>query len=87
MLKSFSPDHLIKDAQTSGFFQCQECGLIWFGRPDIESCPDGPHGKPVHVVLLCRVCDAAVPVGQLEAHLAGETHAMCSGSPLHMNTT
>ena len=77
-LKSFSPDHLVKDAERSGFFRCRKCGLIWFGRPDIEECPDGPHGKPVRVVLLCRVCDAVVPAEQLVAHLSGQTHAMCA---------
>jgi len=74
MLESFAPDHLKADAQRSGFFQCQQCGLVWFGRQDIESCPQGPHGAPVRVVLLCRTCDALVPAYQLVEHLCAELH-------------
>ncbi len=73
-LKSFSPQHLVEDAERSGLFQCRKCGLIWFGRPDIQQCPEGPHGKPVHVVLLCRKCDAAISIDQLTVHLAGKIH-------------
>lgn len=80
MLKSFSPEHLTEAAQRSGFFQCQKCGLIWFGRPDIERCPQGPHGTPVRVVLLCRVCDATVSAEELAAHVSDWGHVMCSGN-------
>ena len=73
-LNSFAPDHLKKAAEHSGLFQCRTCGLIWFGRLDIHECPDGPHGKPVRVVLLCRTCDAVVPIDELADHLAGEWH-------------
>jgi hypothetical protein len=75
-LRSFSPEHLLEDAKRSGFFHCQKCGLVWFGSPDITTCPQGPHGAPVHVVLLCRHCDAAVPIESLAAHLSKETHAL-----------
>lgn len=51
MLKSFSPEHLVQVAERSGFFQCQHCGLIWFGGPDVEQCPDGPHGGSLAAVL------------------------------------
>jgi hypothetical protein len=74
-LRSFSPEHLAEEAEHSGFFQCPQCGLIWFGRTDIENCPEGPHGKPVHIALLCRVCDIVVPVEKLAEHLAGLVHA------------
>jgi hypothetical protein len=73
-LKVFSPEHLIRDAEESGFFQCQECGLVWFGRADIEECPSGlQHGMPVHVVVLCRRCDKVVPIEDFENHL-GRKH-------------
>jgi len=63
-----------QDAQRSGLFQCQTCGLVWFGRSDIQECPDAPHGKPVHVALLCRTCDAIVPIDHLASHIKGELH-------------
>lgn len=75
-LKSFSPDHLKEDAERSGLFQCPKCGLIWFGRPDIQSCPDHIRVKPVHVALLCRTCDSAVSIGGLARHLSSEIHKM-----------
>jgi len=31
-LKSFAPGHLVPDAEASGFYQCRDCGMIWFGR-------------------------------------------------------
>lgn len=77
-LNSFCPNHLAAHAEESGFFQCPKCGLIWFGRPDIQRCPDGPHGLPVRVVVLCRVCDADVPADKLLKHLSGESHKMCA---------
>jgi hypothetical protein len=43
-------------ARAGGFFQCQKCGLVWFGRDDIPKCPDG-HSYAVHVAILCRTCD------------------------------
>jgi len=76
-LKSFSPNHLTGDAEHSGFFQCPKCGLIWFGRADIEKCPeDRRHGAPLHVVLYCRVCDAVVSAERLSEHLSGSEHTL-----------
>jgi hypothetical protein len=75
-LKSFSPDHLVKDAERSGLFQCQKCGLVWFGKPDATTCPQGPHGTPVHVALICRVCDAVVTIADIAAHLSQATHRL-----------
>jgi hypothetical protein len=78
-LKSFSPKHLEEDAQTSGFFHCQKCGLFWFGMPDVaDRCPEGPHGRPVRVALLCRDCDAVVPLNRLTEHLGSGEHRMCA---------
>jgi hypothetical protein len=74
-LKSFSPEHLVQEAEQSGFFQCKTCGLIWFGRNDTAQCPEGKHGKPVHVVVLCRTCDEVIPVSEFAAHLARQEHA------------
>ena len=73
-LKTFSPAHLTEDAKRSGFFQCPTCGLIWFGRPDIDQCPQGSHGRPVHVAVLCRTCDVVVRVERFAAHIADRTH-------------
>lgn len=74
MLDLFAPDHLKPDASRSGFFQCRTCGLVWFGRPDIEECPHGPHGAPVRIALLCRTCDAIVSSDQLVEHLCADSH-------------
>lgn len=73
-LQWFSPPHLVETAKQSGLFQCRKCGLVWFGYPDIDTCPQGPHGRPVHVALLCRVCDAMVPIEHLAEHLADGDH-------------
>ena len=73
-LKSFSPEHLANDAEQSGFFQCPKCGLVWFGRSDYQFCPQGPHGDPVHVAVLCRICDAVVPIQFFAAHLVNQRH-------------
>jgi len=73
-LKSFSPQDLAEDAKRSGFFHCQKCGLFWFGKSDATTCPEGPHGQPVHVALLCRLCDAVVPLEHLADHLSQEDH-------------
>jgi len=73
-LKSFAPEHLTDEARQSGFFQCPTCGLIWFGRADYDFCPQGPHGEPVHVAVLCRICDAVVPIQLLTAHLVDQKH-------------
>lgn len=74
-LKSFAPDHLENDAQQSGFFHCQKCGLFWFGMPDAaDRCPEGPHGRPVRVALLCRDCDDVIPIESLPLHLGSEYH-------------
>ncbi len=79
-LQSFSPRHLVEKAKRSGFFQCRQCGLIWFGKPEAgDRCPEGPHGKPVHVALLCRACDAIVPAEQLVDHLSSHEHTLCIG--------
>jgi hypothetical protein len=72
-LKTLVPEHLTEEAEQSGFFQCPTCGLIWFGRPEIAQCPEGPHGRPVHVVL-CRTCDDTVPIERFAAHLANRDH-------------
>jgi hypothetical protein len=73
-LKTFAPEHLTGDAEQSGFFQCPTCGLIWFGRPDIAQCPQSSHARPVHVVVLCRTCDTAVPIERFAAHLTNRDH-------------
>jgi hypothetical protein len=78
-LDSFSPAHLVDEAKISGLFQCQKCGLIWFGRPEFsDHCPQGPHGKPAHVALLCRDCDAIVTIDAITSHLSSEEHILCS---------
>ena len=73
-LESFSPAHLSEAAQQSGFFQCQKCGLIWFGRPDYDFCPEHPSGRVVHVAVLCRECDAVIPIEHFAEHLASRQH-------------
>jgi hypothetical protein len=73
-LESFSPDYLTEQAKQSGFFQCPKCGLVWFGRLDSTCCPGGMHGKPVHVAVLCRICDKFIPIERLAAHLASLEH-------------
>ena len=75
-LMSFSPKHLATDAKRSGLFQCQKCGRVWFGKPDAITCPEGPHGTPVHVALVCRSCDAVVAIADIAAHLSSETHGL-----------
>ncbi len=75
-LMSFSPKHLGTDAKRSGLFQCRQCGLVWFGKPDATTCPEGPHGSPVHVALICRSCDAVVAIADIAAHLSNETHVL-----------
>ena len=72
--KSFAPTHLTEDAQESGFLHCQQCGLVWFGRTDITHCPEGRHGKPVHVAVICRSCDLPVPIEHFAEHLADLAH-------------
>lgn len=73
-LKVFAPTHLTEEAKESGFFQCPACGLIWFGRPDIELCPEGHAGKPVHVAILCRPCDLVIPLDEFAHHLVNTEH-------------
>lgn len=73
-LEAFAPVGLIDEAEQSGFFHCKRCGLVWFGTP--SPCPEGSHGHPVRVALLCRTCDVAVPLEELADHLAGVDHAM-----------
>jgi hypothetical protein len=60
--------------KVSGFFQCRTCGLTWFGRYNSEQCPDGPHGKPVQIAMLCRGCDNFVSIDRLAEHLATVKH-------------
>lgn len=76
-LRSFSPEPLKEAAKKSGFFQCQKCGLVWFGKPEIAQCPEGPHGPPVHIALLCRYCDWEVPIDRLAEHLTDPEHLDC----------
>ena len=76
-LKSFSPDHLKNDAVKSGFFHCQKCRLVWLGQPEITECPDGPHGPPVHIAVLCRYCDSVVSIDHLAEHLTCPEHIDC----------
>ena len=77
-LDSFAPNHLKEAAKNSGFFQCKKCGLVWFGKPDATICPEAPsHGRPVHVALLCRVCDTEVPFEHLVTHLKDRQHLVC----------
>ena len=74
-LKTFTPEHLIEDAKKSGFFQCPNCGLVWFGHPDYEYCPEtSAHGKPLHVAVLDRICDSVIPIQQLANHLVDTKH-------------
>jgi hypothetical protein len=73
MMITFAPNHLITDAEESGFFQCPNCGLIWIGKNDREQCPS-MHGAAVHVVVLCNTCDVVLPVSRIAAHLSGENH-------------
>jgi len=78
-LNSFSPHHLVYKAKASGFFQCPLCGLVWFGSPEsADTCPEGPHGPSVHVVVLCRSCNVIVSVAEIAAHLSSEFHIQCS---------
>ena len=72
-LEAFAPVGMIDEAEQSGFFHCKECGLVWFGIG--SPCPEGAHGPPVRVALLCRICDVEVPLEELADHLAGEDHA------------
>jgi hypothetical protein len=78
-LESFAPEHLAEEARLSGFFHCRKCGLVWFGRgrgsTDIPQCPEGPHGKPVHVAILCTVCDDTISIERFAEHLTSEYHA------------
>ena len=75
-LMSFSPKHLGTHAKRSGLLQCQKCGLVWFGEPDAIMCPEGSHGNPVHVALVCRSCDAVVAIVDVAAHLSHENHVL-----------
>ncbi len=73
-LDAFAPDHLKEVAKESGFLHCRTCGLVWFGGPPgATTCPEGPRGRPVHVVLLCRDCNRAVPVKHLQRAWAALT--------------
>lgn len=72
--ESFCPEHLREKAKESGFFQCPKCGLVWFGRPDYDFCPQADHGKPVHVAVLCRICDEVIPLHLFAYHLVNVKH-------------
>jgi hypothetical protein len=74
-LDTFAPNHLKEAAKKSGFFQCKKCGLVWFGKPDATTCPEAPsHRRPVHVALLCRICDLEMPIELLVKHLNDPQH-------------
>lgn len=76
---SFSPQHLTGKAKVSGFLQCPKCGLVWFGmREATDTCPEGPHGRCLHVAVLCRDCDAIVSIEQIVSHLTSEAHIQSS---------
>lgn len=78
-LKTFAPFDLITEAAESGFFHCRQCGLVWFGRPDLaDTCPAGDHGLPVRVAVLCRVDDMSIRVSELRRHVAA--CSACSSS-------
>jgi non-ribosomal peptide synthetase component F len=72
--ETFSPEHVVEDARQSGLLQCRKCGLVWFSNGDAVSCPEGPHGRPVHVALICRKCDAVVSLADYPAHVASWMH-------------
>jgi hypothetical protein len=73
--ETFAPTHLSEGARGSGFFQCKECGLIWFAGIEQAWCPVATaHGKPVHVAVLCRACDEMVSIEQIANHLSSESH-------------
>jgi hypothetical protein len=57
----------------SGFYQCPTCALIWFGRDAIVLCPNG-HGGRRHIEILCRTCDAFIPVSLFASHLTSADH-------------
>ena len=60
-LQTFAPGYLIEQAKMNGFFQCPDCGLVWFGKPESEVCPDDAyHGEPVHVAVLDRNHDGLI---------------------------
>jgi hypothetical protein len=65
------------DAERSGFAQCKECGIIWFGRDDITECPSGCRSRSTHVAVLCRACDVPVSVFEFAAHLESHNHLIC----------
>lgn len=73
-LKAFASDDFKKEAMESGFFQCPTCGIVWFGKPDVQECPVAPHGKPVQVAVLCRKCDLFVPISHFAQHLTETKH-------------
>lgn len=62
-----------KELLESGFYQCPTCALIWFGRDDINQCPEG-HGGRRHVEVLCRTCDEFIPVSPFASHLTSAYH-------------
>ena len=73
--KASTQNPLRKEAERySGVFQCPTCGLLWFGRYNVEQCPEGLHGRPVQVALLCRECDTYVPIDLLAEHLTNVNH-------------
>jgi len=72
--ESFSPQRLLREAKRSGFFQCPKCGLVWFGLPEAAECPEPSHGRAVHVVIVCRTCDEAVPIEDFVTHLTDGSH-------------
>jgi hypothetical protein len=73
-LQTFAPEYRHADAQRSGFLQCPECGLVWFGMPGIEGCPGEHSCQPVRVAVLCRKCDFAIPIERMVEHLTSDLH-------------
>jgi hypothetical protein len=72
-----APPHLIADARSSGYKRCTTCDLVWFGGPaDATFCPNA-HQTVVHIAMLCRDCDAIVPVKEMAFHLCNGEHRDC----------
>lgn len=72
--EAFAPERLTEKAKQCGFFLCPTCGLVWFGRADCDYCPEGPHAEPVHVAVLCRLCDEVIPIHLFADHLVDVRH-------------
>lgn len=75
-MRIFAPEGREAAALASGLLQCITCGLVWFGG---SQCPEGPHGEPVQVVLVCRSCDLPVAVHEVGEHLCHPMHTVRVG--------